>query len=201
MRFSILVLATLFTGSGTLAYPTPETPTEASYSCTQYPSEFRLMNSRFPSREFNPSTWFMALRQQDDTFIVATQVQFQGVDANPVSSCTLELVLPAPNATLILGPNPQLKVYQAARDPITPVTWLDYEGINGGTVLGKVDDLRIGGVEQGKVIVVGNAKCNETMTFHVGMAFPGQEWTNYWDFVQVNPPAVPVRGWRLTHGC
>jgi hypothetical protein len=52
----------------------------------------------------------------------------------------------------------------------------------------------------GGVVVVNSTQCNETLTFHMGMKRAGVgPVVNYWDFVNVDPPASPVQGFRIVH--
>jgi hypothetical protein len=50
------------------------------------------------------------------------------------------------------------------------------------------------------------AACNTTLTFQMGMRAPlsapgAVDGVNYWAFMDTQPPATPVQGWRMVYGC
>lgn len=129
----------------TVTLPPPWTPPKIPVCETAYPSELQNMNSRYPALELSPTRWFMILRQGDDAFQEATQVQFTNLPAAPVLSnsssdstpdveCRLELVLPEPNFTHISGLFPVFNVYQVDREAGSRATWEMYEGARGAPV-------------------------------------------------------------------
>lgn len=168
--------------AGPTAGPTALTiPTAAPASLCQtaYPADIRQMNSLFPTYEFPPTTWFNVLRQTNDVFQVATQIQFQGLPNNS-STCQLELELPHLDMTTVLGPSPLITVYQVKREAGAPASWDLYEGDTGNNtnkatdVFGKVngDPKALSATrENGGLTVVGTALCNETLTFQMGKFF------------------------------
>lgn len=189
---------------------------------TIYPSELRHMNSLYPDYHSQPTKFFMVLRESNDSFQVGTQIQFQGLPPSTEGKyCSLILQLPAPGNTDIRGESPSMNVYQVARGPGTNVSWATSifaeKGINinagnaniTGAAPANVSRDAVGTVNgdpeaveavrrNGGTVVVGEIKCNRTLTFHAGMARPGTgPRVNYWDFVDVPPEAVPNQGWRL----
>ncbi|KAF2465756.1 uncharacterized protein BDR25DRAFT_187722, partial [Lindgomyces ingoldianus] len=174
---------------------------------TEYPTELRLMSSQFPELDFRPGLFLMTMRQENDDRQWATQVQFQNMP-NSSSVCRLELVLPSNSMLRIFGVSPVMNVYRVARAPSSNATWNTFSFAPNNksqtTVFGSVNgaaDAIFEVRQNGGVVVVGEEPCSETMTFQMGMAAPGQGYANYWDFLQVNPPAVPVQGWRVVHSC
>ena len=205
----ISILTTLLLLPPTLSCPYPNTTANATQTpttktCeTAYPSELRLMNSHYPANESAPSRFFMLLRQSEDIFRVATQVQFQSLPKTAYG-CQLEMVVPDPNFTNVYGPKPLINVYTVERDVGSGASWNTYEGDDGipvfGTVNGDPEVLKETR-KWGGVVIVNTVECNETLTFQMGMAFPPGALVNYWDFINVNPPATPVQGWRVVHSC
>jgi hypothetical protein len=173
---------------------------------TAYPSSLQMLNSRYPNSSYAPTHFFMLARQASDTLQVAMQMQFTGLPPN-ITCCRLDLVLAAPDFGTIRGPQPIFDVFGVEREINAPATWETYEGdANGtqakvfGTVNGqsnKLEEVRKGN----KTVTVGSRKCNDTLTFQLGMKFDGGQEVNYWDFTDVAPPAVPVQGWRIVHSC
>ena len=109
---------------------------------TLYPSEYRVMNSRYPSWDQSPlhgdKNFFMLLRQRDDTFQVASQVQFYTPNTTnacnisessfpPDSVCRLQFQLPNPELQTVVGPEPVFNVYQVEREAGAPAFWNTYD--------------------------------------------------------------------------
>lgn len=187
-----------------------------------YPSSYRVMNSRYPAWDQTPlhsaQDFFMLLRQRTDTFQVATQVQFDGLgDAAPPNSsrtCRLQFQLPAKEMQTVLGPAPVVNVYQVAREAGAPASWSTYGPVLAANSSGSVPPPAVFGTVDGAptsqerawnqtagLVDVGTTQCNETLTWHMGMAVDGGEEVNYWDFIGVDPPFNPVQGFRVVMGC
>jgi hypothetical protein len=173
---------------------------------TAYPSSLQMLNSRYPNSSYAPTHFFMLARQASDTLQVAMQMQFIGLPPN-TTCCRLDLVLAAPDFGTIRGPQPIFNVFGVEREINAPATWETYEGDANGTqanVFGIVNGQRkaLEEVMKGNnTVTVGSRKCNDTLTFQIGMRFDGGQEVNYWDFTDVAPPAVPVQGWRIVHSC
>ncbi|KAF9737700.1 hypothetical protein PMIN03_003234 [Paraphaeosphaeria minitans] len=187
-----------------------------------YPTSYRVMNSRYPTWDQTPlhgdRDFFMLLRQRADTFQVATQVQFDGLeDAAPPdskSSCRLQLQLPEKDMQTIMGPAPVVDVYQVARQVDAAASWSTYEPTVAANSNGSVPAPAVFGSINGSLaaqatmwnqsaglVDVGTTLCNETLTWQIGMAIDGGDEVNYWDFVGTDPPFNPVQGFRVTTGC
>lgn len=189
---------------------------------TIYPSELRHMNSLYPNHQFEPTKFFMVLRESNDSFQVGTHIQFQDLPPNTKGkNCSLILQLPGPEGTDIRGLSPSMNIYQVARGPGVNASWATSifaeKGINinagnaniTGAAPANVSRDAVGTVNgdpeavervrrNGGTVVVGEVRCNRTLTFHAGMARPGTgPRVNYWDFLDVPPGAVPNQGWRV----
>ncbi|KAK3214229.1 hypothetical protein GRF29_28g2443496 [Pseudopithomyces chartarum] len=100
---------------------------------TLYPSEYRVMNSRYPIYNQSPlhgqKEFFMLLRQRASTFQVASQVQFFTPNNSfnssfpPNATCKLQIQLPAHDMQNTLGAEPIFNVYQVERGAGVPATW------------------------------------------------------------------------------
>lgn len=220
MLGTLLVICALLTPSA-LTYPylnvtaAPEQPPFApniSTTCRIYYPELRVMNSQYPSYDDSPlhgaTDFFMLLRQRADTFQIATRVQFTGISLGPDASCSLVLQLAAHDLQKVLGPSPVFNVYQVEREAGSAAMWDTYEARNFTETLpmfGQVNGTEPARYMQwkyhGGLYQIGNAKCNDTLTFQMGMAFDGGDQVNYWDFTNVAPPETPVQGFRLMAGC
>lgn len=165
-----------------------------------------MLNSRYPNASYAPTHFFMLARQASNTLQVAMQMQFIGLPPN-TTCCRLDLVLSAPDFGTIRGPQPIFDVFGVEREINAPATWETYEGDSNGTqakIFGTVDGQRktLEEARSGNnTVTVGSRKCNDTLTFQMGMKFDGGQEVNYWDFVDVAPPAVPVQGWRMVYAC
>lgn len=186
---------------------------------TLYPSEYRVMNSRYPGWDQSPlhnqMNFFMLLRQLDSTFQVASQVQFfTPGDPNstlpllaPNSTCHLQLQLPQPDMQTTTGPEPIFNVYQVEREAGVSAFWNSYEpGHNASVpVFAQVNGTTEALAEQWNktngLVDIGATRCNETLTWQMGMAFNGGAQVNYWDFIDVAPPLNPIQGFRVLTGC
>jgi hypothetical protein len=199
-----------------IAAPTP-TFTPLPISCeTFYPTDLRILNSRYPSFDMSPlhgrTQMLMLLRQLPTTFQIATQLQF----SLPVSyrnsndTCHLHLQLPLADTQTITGPQPIFNLFQVTREANVPATWDMYKAkdvSNGGPepeVFGQVNGTSEARdkqwLEKGGVYDIGPTRCNETLTWQLGMAFDGGEEVNYWEFLNVQPPAYPSQGFRIVTG-
>jgi hypothetical protein len=219
------VLAALFFSSGlmipTIPYPYPNStaPTNGTvsnatieYHCNDiFPSDLTVLNERYPdyntSRLHDASRLFMLRREVPEQGEIATRVQFTGLPSKTSNiTCRLEFILPPPELMLIQGFNPTFNVYQVARDSESISTWKQYVG-------NEVDaDLygRVNGEPEaiertwsvGGVAAINETRCNETMTFQMGMAYNSRGGVpNYWNFTEVAPPAWPVQGFKMVWGC
>lgn len=105
------------------------------------------------------------------------------------------------------GAEPIFDVYQVSREAGRPASWDTYEkGYNSSTeVFGRVNGTREAQEraweEDGGLVGIGSTKCNETLTWQMGMAFDGGAEVNYWDWVDVQMPFTPARGFRVVVGC
>ncbi|KAF1961709.1 hypothetical protein CC80DRAFT_384079, partial [Byssothecium circinans] len=176
---------------------------------TFYPSELRIVDSRyatFNETELHARTnMFMALRQREDTFQVATQVQFIDVVAPNWTACHLKLDLPAENLQMQTGPKPILYVYQVEREAGSMANWEMYEPAYTGA-----DQLILYGAINGTngqqsttrefykgYYDIGSGPCNQTMTFQIGFGFDGGDEVNYWQFINTRPPLIPAQGFKI----
>ena len=137
---------------------------------------------------------------------IATRVQFQGLPSSRQNiTCRLEFILPQLELQFIQGFNPSFNVYQVQREADDVATWMTYAGNNDVEVFGRVNGepealARTRAV--GGVAAINETICNETMTFQMGMTYNSKEGVpNYWQFSQVQPPAWPVQGFKIVHGC
>ncbi|KAF2027569.1 hypothetical protein EK21DRAFT_102413 [Setomelanomma holmii] len=197
--------------NATLLPPTNNTaPIE--YHCEYtYPSDLTVVNSRYPdynqSHLHEANQLFMLRREIIDMGEIATRVQFSSLPSNTTNTtCRLEFILPRPDLQVISGFNPTFNVYQVERDTNGVATWQTYEGNTGtallfGQVNGESEALdRTRSV--GGVAAVGETKCNDTLTFQMGMAYNARDSVpNYWEFVNVAPPGFPMQGFRMVYGC
>jgi hypothetical protein len=181
------------------------------YNCEYvYPSDVAVVNQRYPdynsSHLHETASFFMLRREIADNGEIATRVQFQGLPSNTSNiTCRLEFILPQPELQRISGFNPSFNVYQVARDVNTIATWNTYEGNNGAELFGRVNgelDALARTRSVGGVAAINATRCNETLTFQMGMVYNSKDgMPNYWDFSQVSPPAYPVQGFRVVWGC
>lgn len=194
--------------SATIAPPTCQ---------TFYPTEYRVMNSRYPAWDQSPlhsqKDFFMLLRQRSDTFQVTTQVQFTGLQVIPPenenkTTCYLQLQLPTKEMQVLLGTQPIFNVYQVEREASVPASWNTYAlAVNsslpvfGAMVNGTLEAQGRAWNETGGLVDIGGTRCNETLTWQMGLAFDGGDEVNYWDFIGVSPPVNPVQGFRVVMGC
>jgi len=201
----------------------PRTPTSSAPTCCQtfYPSEYRVLNSRYPGwgngtgSSQSPlhvrTDYFMLLRQQDDTFQVATQVQWTNLRAQvPLNTtCMLQLQLPTDDLQVVTGSRPIFNAYKVEREAGVPAAWDTYEAKESTElhppIFGQVNGTpeaqsRQRSLNQG-IYDVGATDCNDTMTWQMGMAFNGGDEVNYWSFLSVSPPASNIQGFRLLAGC
>ncbi|KAF2714622.1 hypothetical protein K504DRAFT_358940, partial [Pleomassaria siparia CBS 279.74] len=167
---------------------------------TFYPTTLQTIYSRYPDQSTPPSRFFMLVRQGPTTFDIAMQVQFTGLPPNS-SLCRLELLVPSPEQSAIQGPDPRFNVWAVEREENATVTWETFEGSNHTSAPDQAnpnatEDLNKAWKNE-RPLVVGELKCNETLTFQMGFAGDGGEEVNYWQFVDVSPPAVPAQGWRV----
>jgi hypothetical protein len=202
--------------SGTGTGCTPPTPTYSPIipPCqTFYPSELRILNSRYPDFDTSPlhgrDNMVMLLRQLPTTFQIATQMQFGlGSDTPPNATCHLLMQLPSADTQTINGPLPVFNLYQVEREAGAATTWNTFVAKNitewEPKVFGQVNgtqearDLQWG-LRSG-LYDIGPTQCNETLTWQMGMAFDGGEEVNYWEFINVAPPASPIQGFRIVTG-
>ncbi|KAF2875252.1 hypothetical protein BDV95DRAFT_444823, partial [Massariosphaeria phaeospora] len=194
----------------TYPYPNAIIPSLHTTCTTYYPTSLLILNSLYPFYISLPlhSTrrFFMILRQLHSVFSVATQVQFSGLPpASANTTCRLELALPAAGYQHI-GGDPVLDVWSVQREAGAGASWASDATENGtavlfGAVSGEERALTASRVFGSGVVVVGERACNETLTFQMGLRDNGGVVVQYWDFVNLAPPAGPVQGWRVVVGC
>ncbi|KAF2852717.1 hypothetical protein T440DRAFT_466837 [Plenodomus tracheiphilus IPT5] len=176
-----------------------------------YPSDLTVLNSRYPDYNtthlHHATQLFMLRRQLPGDGEIATRVQFDDLPASVSNlTCRLEFILPPPQLQRISGSNPSFNVYQVERAAGAVATWSTYSGniLNDATLFGTVN-----GEEEalnrtrsvGGVAAVNETLCNSTLTFQMGMKYNGKFLPNYWEFLNVEPPAWPVQGFRVVYGC
>jgi hypothetical protein len=220
-----VLLAALFLSSGltipTVPYPFPNSTTSTSstapnataeYYCDDiYPSKLTVLNERYPdyntSRLHDTSRLFMLRREVAEQGEIATRVKFTGLPSNTSNiTCRLEFILPPPDLVLVQGFNPTFNVYQVERDTESISTWKQYIGNNiDADLFGRVNG-EPEAIERtrsvGGVAAINETGCNDTLTFQMGMAYNSKGGVpNYWNFIEVAPPAWPVQGFRMVWGC
>jgi hypothetical protein len=199
----------------TLPYPYTNTTnsTAPEYKCNYvYPSDLTVLNERYPNYSeghlHDASTLFMLRREVSTTLgEIATCVQFQGLPSDASNTpCRLEFILPQPELQVLEGSNPTFDTYHIEHDTDSAATWKQFVGNNKGVkAFGRVNGeseaiARTRSV--GGVAAVNEMRCNETLTFQMGMAFDSMPGVpNYWSFVRATPPAWPEQGFRMVWGC
>jgi hypothetical protein len=192
--------------------PLPRNVTVPELKCNYiYSSDLTVLNERYP--DYNTThlhatgKLFMLRREVPEIGEIATRVQFQGLPSNTSNTtCRLEFVLPKPGLQVVEGFNPTFDTYQVERDTESISTWKQYVGnTEGAELFGRVNG-EPEALERtrsvGGVAAINETMCNETLTFQMGMAFNGKNgMPNYWNFVQVAPPAWPEQGFRMVWGC
>lgn len=186
------------------------TPSGGPYVCQRiYPSDLTVVNSRYPDYDVahlhDAKRFFMLRRQTLGEGEIATRVQFQGLPSAVLNkTCRLEFVLPNPELQKIQGTNPSFNIYQVEREADAVATWKTYESNGGAGFFGRVNG-ELEALERtrsvGGVAAVNETACAETLTFQMGMAYDGSGLPNYWDFLNTEPPAYPVQGFRIVYGC
>jgi hypothetical protein len=181
------------------------------YECHEvYPSNLTVLNARYPDYDedhlHRATQFFMLRRQLGSSGEISTLVQFTDLPNSTSNyTCRLEFVLPRPELQLIQGTNPSFNVWQVASDVGAVATWNEYSQGGGKVLYGTVN-----GEEQalnrtssvGGVAAVNETACNETMSFQMGMMYDSVgDAPNYWEFLEVAPPAWPVQGFRVVYGC
>jgi hypothetical protein len=194
--------------NATIPNPNDNTP---EYSCEYaYPSDLTVLNERYPdyniSHLHDTSKLFMLRRELPTIGEIATRVQFQGLPSNNSNTtCRLEFVLPQPELQMMQGFNPTFDIFQVERDTESIATWTNYVGNSGAELFGRVNGepeaLQRTRSFRG-VTAINETKCNDTLTFQMGMTFDGKDGVpNYWSFVDTAPQAWPVQGFRMVWGC
>ncbi|KAH8724237.1 hypothetical protein GQ44DRAFT_708853 [Phaeosphaeriaceae sp. PMI808] len=193
-------------------HPSPNfNHTTPEYHCNYaYPSDLTVFNARYPkynvSHLYASNSFFQIRREVGENGEITTSVRFQDLPANTTNlTCRLEFTLPEPQLQVIGGFNPSFNVYQVKHGTDSIATWKAYARGNGtglfGMVNGDPDALRRTR-SHGGVMAINSTRCNETLTFQMGMAFDSRNGTpNYWGFTQVVPPAWPMQGFRMVWGC
>jgi hypothetical protein len=191
--------------------PLPGNQTVPQYNCeSTYPSDLTVLDQRYPdyndSHLHSTQRFFRLRREVDTDGEIATRVQFLGLPAaSSNETCRLEFLLPDLTMQRIAGFNPTFNVYQVEAQPGTIVTWNMYQANSNAVLFGRVngepealDRTRaVGGVA-----AINETRCNETMTFQMGMAFNSRGGVpNYWEFRQIALPAWPQQGFRVVYGC
>lgn len=191
--------------------PIPSNSTPIDHTCQElYPTDLTVLNERYPdynsSHLHDASRLFMLRREIPEIGEIATRVQFSGLpNSTSNTTCRLEFILPHLDLQVIEGFNPTFDVFQVERDTETISTWRQYVGNSGAKLFGRVNG-QAEALERtrnaGGVAAINEARCNETMTFQMGMAFNARdEVPNYWYFVQSTLAAWPVQGFRMVWGC
>ncbi|KAH7115035.1 hypothetical protein B0J11DRAFT_122319 [Dendryphion nanum] len=194
--------------------PTPEPATIPISVCQYvYPSTIYELNSLYPTNASDPTHFFQVIHQVNQTssfrLQVAAQVQFVNIPAIGLTPCRLELVLPNSKLSRLAGPAPLFNIFAVERAPGTEATWETFEARESvakanivGAVNGSQDSLEQSRAENGGVLKITERECNETLTFQMAMVEPKTApWINYWDWVEVSPPAAPAQGFRVVFGC
>jgi hypothetical protein len=95
------------------------------------------MNSLYPNTTYLPTTLSLALHESNNSFQVATQVQFNGLPFphaalgdKPKESCELQLKVPSPKLMKTSGPWPLINVYQVSREAGALTSWNTYAARN-----------------------------------------------------------------------
>ncbi|KAJ8111997.1 hypothetical protein OPT61_g5533 [Boeremia exigua] len=189
---------------------TLSSPSGGPYVCQYiYPSDLAVVNSRYPDYDVDhlhqARRFFMLRRQTLGEGEIATRVQFRGLPSKGSNTtCRLQFVLPSEDLQKISGTNPSFNVYQVDREPEAIATWNTYKGNDGADLFGRVNG-HPEALERtrsvGGVAAINETACNETLTFQMGMTYDGDELPNYWEFSNVAPPASPVQGFMIVHGC
>ncbi|KAF9691569.1 hypothetical protein EKO04_010372 [Ascochyta lentis] len=186
------------------------TPSGGPYVCQWiYPSDLTVVNSRYPDYDaghlHDATRFFMLRRQMQGQGEIASRVQFQGLpSAASNKTCRLEFVLPNESLQRIQGSNPTFNIYQVENEADTIATWNSYKGNDGVGLFGRING-EPKALEKtrsvGGVAAVNETACAGTLTFQMGMAYDSGDLPNYWEFSNVAPPAWPIQGFRIVHGC
>jgi hypothetical protein len=214
LAFPYLFTNTSIPSNGTynnITKPDPSNHTVPEYHCQDaYPYDLTVLNERYPdynvSHLHDASRLFMLRREIPEEGEIATRVQFQGLPSNVSNTtCRLEFVLPRPDLQLVQGSNPTFDVFQVERGTDSIATWQQYVGNSGAEKFGRVNG-EPEALEKtraaGGVAAINSTKCNETLTFQMGMAYNSRDGVpNYWAFLEVSPPAWPMQGFRMVWGC
>jgi hypothetical protein len=198
-------------GTSNITTSSPSNESAPEYHCKDaYPSDLTVLNERYPdynvSHLHDASRLFMLRREIPEEGEIATRVQFQGLPFNSTNTtCRLEFVLPRIDLQLVQGFNPTFNVFQVERDTESIATWKQYVGNSGAEKFGMVNG-EPEALERtraaGGIAAINSTRCNETMTFQMGLAFNSKDGTpNYWAFLEVAPPAWPMQGFRMVWGC
>ncbi|KAF2001651.1 hypothetical protein P154DRAFT_166788 [Amniculicola lignicola CBS 123094] len=177
-----------------------------------YPTSLRQMRSQYPDQVYRSHYYFNIIRQIEDSFQIATQVQFTDLPGDAYN-CRLQLVVPGPKTSRIGGPNPVVAIWNVVRAHGDAAAWRSFEGRNkslDGMGIGVLEPWRTVNLTEvalqkngpGNSIELGGMRCNGTLTWQMGMLSPGNEnGTNAWDFLNVGPTATPIQGFRIVHSC
>lgn len=195
--------------STTVALPTNVTVPQYRGEAV-YPSDLTIVNQRYPdhnsSHLHDAKGYFMLRRELGEAGEIATRIQFKGLPLYATNTtCRLEFVLPNEERQRIAGFNPTFNVYQIEREAGAIATWNTYRGNTGAPLFGRANGepealARTRSV--GGVAAINSTRCNETLTFQMGMAFNSKGGApNYWEFSQVSLPAWPEQGFRVVWGC
>ena len=128
----------------------------------------------------------------------------------------------------VTGPAPQVDIYQATVAPSSPARYVpssllcqsppltlpshswDTSIFNASLPILNtlpLDGRRLDNIyKNGGLWKLNTAACNTTLTFQMAMRAPlsapgGVDGVNYWAFMDTQPPATPVQGWRIVYGC
>ncbi|KAF2819340.1 hypothetical protein CC86DRAFT_398715 [Ophiobolus disseminans] len=160
----------------------PTNVTIPQYRCqTAYPSDLTIVNQRYPNHNtshlHSANSFFMLRRELRSAGEIATRVQFDSLPPNAThTTCRLEFVLPHEASQRIAGSNPTFNIYQVERAAGAIATWNTYQASAGAALFGRVNgepEALERTREVGGVAAINETRCNETLTFEMGMAFDG----------------------------
>lgn len=191
--------------------PLATTAPAPQYICSHiYPSDLTVVNQRYP--DYNTShlheahSYCMLRREIGTDGEIATVVHFSDLPSYASNTtCRLEFILPSPRTQTISGYNPSFDVFQVELEPDAITTWNTYAANADAPLFGRVngDDEALERTRSvGGIAAINETRCNDTMTFQMGMAFDNINGRpNYWEFAQVSVPAWPQQGFRMAFGC
>lgn len=211
--------------------PTPTSSASQLYTCTSLStSDLTVLNERYPnyttSHLHAASQLFMLRRQlAGDGTEIASLVAFSGLPAWETNdTCRLEFLVPSEELQKKGGEDGTFEVWRVPNsagaemaswsttlgDPafVQTLSSPPFNNNNSssgyfGTVNGR--DAALNKTRQlgGGVAAVNSSRCEKTMSWVMRLKYDAREGQepNYWEFVNVGPPAWPGMGWRVVWGC